>query len=155
MSRDLEPDDFFAIRDQFFLVVDALTTKVARLIVKRQDLIKQTPRPNAEIKELNNQIDAANNAATDLLSMASRFNAQGLRNILVTTDLDKARSEIQKATADTLRAVQKLDDIRKALEIVSLLITLGGAIAIGITTGVFLPQVPIIISTIDDLTKTV
>jgi hypothetical protein len=52
MSRDLEPDDFFAIRDQFFLVVDALTTKVARLIVKRQDLIKQTPRPNAEIKEL-------------------------------------------------------------------------------------------------------
>jgi len=155
MSRDLEPDDFFAIRDQFFLVVDALTTKVARLIVKRQDLIKQTPRPNAEIKELNNQIDAANNAATDLLSMASRFNAQGLRNILVTTDLDKARSKIQKATADTLRAVQKLDDIRKALEIVSLLITLGGAIAIGITTGVFLPQVPIIISTIDDLTKTV
>ena len=155
MSRDLEPDDFFAIRDQFFLVVDALTTKVARLIVKRQDLIKQTPRPNAEIKELNNQIDAAHNAATDLLSMASRFNAQGLRNILVTTDLDKARSKIQKATADTLRAVQKLDDIRKALEIVSLLITLGGAIAIGITTGVFLPQVPIIISTIDDLTKTV
>jgi len=155
MSRDLEPDDFFAIRDQFFLVVDALTTKVARLIVKRQDLIKQTPRPNAEIKELNNQIDAANNAATDLLSMASRFNAQGLRNILVTTDLDKARSKIQKATADTLRAVQKLDDIRKALEIVSLLITLGGAIAIGITTGVFLPQVPTIISTIDDLTKTV
>jgi hypothetical protein len=155
MSRDLEPDDFFAIRDQFFLVVDALTTKVARLIVKRQDLIKQTPRPNAEIEELNNQIDAAHNAATDLLSMASRFNAQGLRNILVTTDLDKARSKIQKATADTLRAVQKLDDIRKALEIVSLLITLGGAIAIGITTGVFLPQVPIIISTIDDLTKTV
>jgi len=155
MSRDLEPDDFFAIRDQFFLVVDALTTKVARLIVKRQDLIKQTPRPNAEIKELNNQIDAAHNAATDLLSMASRFNAQGLRNILVTTDLDKARSKIQKATADTLRAVQKLDDIRKALEIVSLLITLGGAIAIGITTGVFLPQVPTIISTIDDLTKTV
>jgi hypothetical protein len=128
---------------------------VARLIVKRQDLIKQTPRPNAEIKELNNQIDAVNNAATDLLSMASRFNAQGLRNILVTTDLDKARSEIQKATADTLRAVQKLDDIRKALKIVSLLITLGGAIAIGITTGVFLPQVPTIISTIDDLTKTV
>ncbi|WP_375500262.1 hypothetical protein [uncultured Nostoc sp.] len=150
MTTKLTPDELFDHAEQHRQVSQKLMTQRTNLQAKHQGFIN-TGASLEKINQIKENIQERNSKITQEILKAQELDTQGMRDILVETDLQNAKIEIDKATKKVLEAVENLDDIRKSLQFVDLFIRLGGAIVNATITGNPAAQIKAIVKAIDAL----
>jgi len=97
-----------------------------------------------EISEINTRI-------SQLVQKANDLDAKAILNILVSTDVLDAIVKITGAKDKVLKAVEKINDVRRALQIVDLFIRIAGAIVSAATTGNPAAQIKLIFDAINNI----
>ncbi|AVH69969.1 hypothetical protein [Nostoc sp. 'Lobaria pulmonaria (5183) cyanobiont'] len=149
MSQELSADDLHEQAKRYREIAMAIQDKRDILQRRIKDL-KEDKAPKEEIKDLENKIEFLNEQNQRLMNTAKSLDAQGV--VKVMTNLENAKQRIEAITDKVLKAVQKFDDIKEALNVLSPFINLATAIATG---GTVVAKIDSIVSELDNLTRNV
>ncbi|AFZ01067.1 hypothetical protein Cal6303_2039 [Calothrix sp. PCC 6303] len=150
MSKELTPDDLQQQAENYRKVVKASMDRRDTLKAKIKDF-KQQKVSGAKIKGLEDEIRLLDSQTQDLLSKAYDLDALGIMSIM--TNLENAKEQIKATTDKVLKAIQKFNDMKELLRVLSLFVRLGAAIVNTVATGgAPADQIATLVSEVDNLT---
>jgi hypothetical protein len=150
MNETLQPADL----EQCAMLFRSLSTELMNTQGKTQaELINLIARgaSQSEILLKRQELDTIGGKITEAIQKAQTLDSKAILGILAETDLANAMKAISDANDKVLEALNRIKEVRKALEFVDLFIRLGGAIIGAATTGNPAAQIKKIIEAIDDL----